>query len=88
MEKCPDRRFDPGMRRTRDLFMEVLRQARFADPRFTDDQRHLVFAIAVRIITLRIITLDSESVCTDSVVNRGSKLIAAHTLVIEGESGE
>jgi hypothetical protein len=29
------------MRRTGDLFMKVLDQARFADPCFTDDQDHL-----------------------------------------------
>ena len=28
-----------------DLFMEALHQARFADPRLADDQRHLAFAI-------------------------------------------
>ncbi len=33
------------MRRTRDLLMEALHQARFADPRLADDQRHLAFAI-------------------------------------------
>ena len=33
------------MRRIRDLFMEALHQARFADPRLADDQRHLAFAI-------------------------------------------
>ena len=29
---------------TRDLFMEALEQARFADSRFANDQRHLAFA--------------------------------------------
>ena len=38
LEKGAGARFDPGMRRTRDLFMEALHQARFADARFADDQ--------------------------------------------------
>src|SRR6266446_3939637 len=33
-----------GVRRTRELFMEALYQARFADSRLADDQRHLAFA--------------------------------------------
>ena len=44
LEKCPGRRLDPGVRRARDLFTEALHQARFADPRLADDQRHLAFA--------------------------------------------
>ena len=44
LEKGPGRRLDPGVRRTRDLLMEALHQARFADPRLADDQRHLAFA--------------------------------------------
>ena len=44
LEKCPGRRLDPGVRRASDLFMEALHHARFADPRFAYDQRHLAFA--------------------------------------------
>jgi hypothetical protein len=37
LEKRPGRRLDPGVRHPRDLFMEALHQARFADPRLADD---------------------------------------------------
>jgi hypothetical protein len=45
LEKCPGRRLNPGVRRTRDLFVEALHQARFADPRLADDQRQLAFSV-------------------------------------------
>ena len=37
LEKRPGRRLDPGMWSTRDLFVEALHQARFADPCLADD---------------------------------------------------
>src|SRR5579864_5419001 len=43
--KCSGRRLDPRVRCTCDLFTEALHQTRFADPRFSHDQRHLAFTV-------------------------------------------
>ena len=52
------------------------------------EANHDVHLETQRVMTLRIITLGSGTLCTDSIVSRGAKFVAARTLVVDGDSAD